>query len=613
MSWKLQILPAAIVFIVGLLAEDRIVGGVGRPAYCAVMIAAYLWCGRAVLVEAAKSAFRGDIFNEFTLMGTATLVALGLGEVSEAVGVMLFYSIGETVQGAAAGRSRRSIGALLAAKPEKAFVWREDGPIVETRPEEVPVGSLIVVKPGEKVPLDGIVERGGSSVDQSSLTGESVPVAKAGGDRVYAGSLAVDGDLVVRTTAGYNDSAVGRILAMVEDAVEKKSKTERFISAFARYYTPAVVAAAALVAAVPPLVFGQAWSAWAYRALVLLVVSCPCALVLSIPLSFFAGIGAASRRGVLVKGGQVFDAVLKARAVVFDKTGTLTEGRLALAGAKPAADTSRDRLIELAATAESRSNHPAARAVMEAAGAGFAPPADLSIRDIAGKGVSASAPDGTILVGNARLMRENGIEPAVDFPGSLVVHVALDGVYAGGLAFADRVRDEAVETVKALRREAGVGTVAMLTGDRGDAAKKVADAIGLDRFKADLLPGDKVTAFREISPDGTAMFVGDGVNDAPVLANAGVGVAMGALGAAAAVEAADAVILDDSPARLPFLFRIAGKTRAIAWQNIVFALGVKILFMALGVAGLSGLWEAVFADVGVALLAVLNSLRVARV
>ena len=389
--WKIQIIPAAAAFAPGLVFAEEIIRSAGIVPYCVLMLASYLWCGWPVLRESAEAIRRCDFFNEFTLMGGATLVAIFIGQLPEAVGVMLFYAIGEAVQGAAAGRSRRSIASLLASKPEQAVVMRK-GKAVAMPPEQVPVGSVILVKPGEKIPLDGLVISGSASLDMSSLTGEPLPAARGVDDAVYSGSICLDGDLLIRTTSAFAESAVGKILAMVENAIAKKSKTERFITVFARYYTPAVVAAAVLAATVPPLFFGREWNECIYRSLVILVVSCPCALVLSVPLAFFAGIGAISRHGVLVKGGQVFDAVVKAKTVVMDKTGTITEGRLSQIETRPAAGVSEGELMRLAALAESRSNHPVARAVVEAAGTVSDLPEWISIRDVAGKGVVATAP-----------------------------------------------------------------------------------------------------------------------------------------------------------------------------------------------------------------------------
>lgn len=607
--WSLAV-PAAI-FAFGMIGRRWLEGAFGPMGFYAVMLTAYLLCGRSVLRQAGRAILKGDVFNEFTLMSLATLVAIGIGEMAEAVGVMLFYSIGEAVQDRAAGSSRRSIASLLASKPETARVMR-NGSAVDVKPEDVAIGSEVLVKPGDKVPLDGVVRTGSAHLNMSSITGEARPELVEAGAKVYSGAICLDGDLVVETTAKASDSMVGRILSMVENAVAAKSKTERFITVFARYYTPAVVGLALLVAVVPPLVVGGEWHKWIYRALVLLVVSCPCALVLSVPLAYFAGIGKASRHGILVKGGHVLDALVKVQTVVMDKTGTLTEGKMSLSGVKPAEGVTNGTVLELASMAESRSNHPLARAIMDVAGKGDEIAKGVTIKDVAGKGVIAQASQGEILVGNAELMREHGVAFTENTGHDTVVYVALDGGYQGCLTFADQLKADSIEALKALREGGRISGLYMLTGDREETAREVANEIGLDGYRAGLLPEDKVKAFRELSPGERGAFVGDGVNDAPLLAAAGVGVAMGGLGSAAAVEASDAVILDDSLARLPELFGVAWKTRRIAIENIVFALAVKAVVMLLGVMGLTGLWEAVFADVGVALLAVLNALRLVR-
>ncbi|MCC8167512.1 MAG: cadmium-translocating P-type ATPase, partial [Planctomycetes bacterium] len=566
--WRLA-LPAAL-FAAGLVGRHLYGSAFGIVPFYITMIAAYALCGLPVLRDAWHAIRERDFFNEFTLMSLATLVAIGIGEMAEAVGVMLFYSIGEAVQERAAGRSRRSIESLLASKPQNARLM-ENGKIRDVPPESVPVGSRVLVKPGDKIPLDGTVAAGRSSLDMSSLTGEPLPVAAGTGDKVYSGAIALDGDLEIVTTALASDSMVGKILAMVENTVAMKSKTERFITRFSRWYTPAVVAAA-LVVLIPPLVLGGDWQTWIYRGLVLLVVSCPCALLLSVPLAFFAGIGSASRQGILVKGGHVFDAVARATTVVFDKTGTLTEGRLSLVRIEPADGVEPADVLRLAALGESRSNHPVARAVMTAFGADDTVNDDVRLRDVPGKGIVADAPDGEILVGNAVLLRDHDVEFTETTATEVATYVAVNGKYMGCLLFSDQIKADSVAALRQLKEEQDA-SLYMLTGDRPETARRVAEELGLDGFRAGLLPDGKVTAFRELSPDGTAVFVGDGVNDAPVLASSGVGVAMGALGSAAVVEAADAVILDDSPARLPALFRVARRTHRIASENIVLALG----------------------------------------
>lgn len=583
----------------------------------------YVLCGYGVLRNGARSLVRGDFFNEFTLMGGATLAAIAIGELPEAVGVMLFYCLGEYAQEKAAGNSRRSIRALLAAKPSAAHVLC-DGLTEDVAPENVNVGTELLVRPGEKIPLDGVVISGQSHIDTSPLTGEPLPVDVGPDSQVFAGTVNQGGALTVRVTARYADTSMARILEMVENAAARKAPTERFITRFARYYTPAVTAGAALVAIIPPLLGMGTFDEWLYRALVVLVISCPCALVISIPLGYFGGIGAASRRGILVKGGYVLDALRHIRTVAFDKTGTLTEGVFAVTRILPAPGVSEAELLRAAALAESRSNHPLARAVLNAAreGLGSLPvELDLEVTEIPGRGMSAVADSQTILAGNAALLRENGVQLAEDalsndllHQGSLVlIAIGQPGAfrYLGALVAADRLRPQSAQTLQDLRAQ-GITTLGMLTGDSQEGAQAVAVQLNIDVVKARLLPQDKAAALEQLDEARHTLFMGDGINDAPVLTSAGVGVAMGGLGSEAAIETADVVVLDDNPARLPELLRLAARTRTIVWQNITLALGIKLAFMVLGVVGLSGLWEAVFADVGVALLAVLNATRVMR-
>lgn len=568
----------------------------------------YALCGYAVLGKGWKSLLRGDFFNEFTLMGGATLAAIAIGQLPEAVGVMLFYCVGEYVQERAAGRSRHSIRALLAARPTVAH-RKEGEALVDCRPEELTLGTHILVKPGEKIPLDGQVLSGTSHIDTSPLTGEPRPVSAREGSKVFAGTVNLDGALTIEVTALYENSSVARILEMVESAIARKAPTERFITRFARYYTPAVVAAAALVALLPPLFGLGTFQEWIYRALVLLVISCPCALVISIPLSYFGGIGAASRRGILVKGGNVLDSLRNITTVAFDKTGTLTKGVFAVTQVLPAPGIAESALLDAAALAESRSNHPIARSILQFHSPAMGNAPDLDIQEVPGKGVIARHAGQQILAGNAALLEDHGIfYTSPDKAAGSIVYVARGSSYLGALIVSDVIRPESAATVRELHNM-GISTVAMLTGDRPEGAASIAAALDLDVVRADLLPEDKATALASLAPAAQTLFVGDGINDAPVLAAAGVSVAMGGLGAEAAIEIADVVILDDSPARLVELLRIAAHTRRIVWQNIALALGIKGIFIALGIVGISGLWEAVFADVGVALLAVLNASR----
>lgn len=611
---------AALLFAIGMIADERLSTFMPGWLVIAVFYALpYILCGSEVLRVGLKSILKGDFFNEFTLMGGATIAAIALGQLPEAVGVMLFYCVGEFVQERAAGRSRRSIKALLAARPSIAHELRPDGTTRDVEPEVLGPGSHILVRPGEKIPLDGCVLEGDSQVDTSPLTGESVPQRIAPGSRVLAGTINLNAALRVEVTTAFADSSIARILEMVENAVARKAPTERFITRMARWYTPAVTGIALLVAVLPPLFGLGPFSQWIYRALVLLVISCPCALLISIPLGYFGGIGAASRRGILIKGGAVLDSLRDIRVAALDKTGTLTEGVFEVNAVLPAPGISEADLLAAAALAESNSNHPIARSVLRAAQSrGIATQDASSIRmeEIPGMGVVATATTATttteLLAGNAALFTSRGLAPLeVSLPGS-VVHVARGGKVLGALVVADRLKPQSPQAIEALRH-LGVQHIAMLTGDREEQARPVAQQLKLDSLRAGLLPEDKAGALEALGPVKNTIFVGDGINDAPVLATAGVGVAMGGLGAEAAIETADVVILDDNPARLPELLRIARRTRTIVWQNIVMALGIKGLFMALGIVGLSGLWEAVFADVGVALMAVLNAARAGKI
>lgn len=608
---------SAVLFAVGMLADTRLEAFL--PSWLVLTLCyvlPYALCGYDVLRQMLRNLMRGDIFNEFTLMGGATIAAIALGQLPEAVGVMLFYRIGEFMQERAAGNSRRSVKALLAARPTTAHELLDDGATRDVSPEDLGPGSRILVRPGEKIPLDGTVLEGESQVDASPLTGESVPVRLSPGGQVHAGTINLNGALTVEVTAPFAESSIARILEMVENAAARKAPTERFITRLARWYTPAVSGLALLVAVLPPLFGLGSFQEWIYRALVLLVISCPCALLISIPLGYFGGIGAASRRGILIKGGAVLDNLRDIRVAAFDKTGTLTEGVFEVNAVLPMPGVSREELLSVAALAESRSNHPIARSVLRAAlAAGLGTEKDAAVsamREIPGKGVEVTADGAQVLAGNAALLEARNITPLpVDMPGS-VVQVARDGRALGALVVSDRIKPQAPGALEALRR-LGVDVLAMLTGDRQSQARPVAKELGLDVLKADLLPEDKASALEALGPTRQTLMVGDGINDAPVLATAGVGVAMGGLGSEAAIETADVVILDDNPQRLPELLRIARRTRRIVWENIVLALGIKGLFMGLGIVGLSGLWEAVFADVGVALLAVLNASRAGRI
>ena len=607
----------AVIYAAALIFENRLENFSGEWVRYVIFGIPYALCGYSVFRQAFSAMRRGDIFNEFTLMCGATVAAVALGQLGEAVGVMLFYRIGEYVQERALSGSRKSIRGLLASKPTVARVVDESGN-TEMPVEAVAVGAVVRVLPGEKIPLDGLVLSGSSLVDTAPLTGEPVPVEVRPDSFVPAGAVNLEGALTVRVTAPFADTHMARILEMVEHAAARKSPTERFITRFARWYTPAVTFAAMAVAVIPPLVFPDAtFAKWIYRALVLLVISCPCALLISIPLGYFGGIGAASRRGILVKGGNVLDAMLHVRTIIFDKTGTLTKGVFEVASVEPGPGVSEEQLLKAAGWAEIHSNHPAARSIISyAAGRGMrdtlaeAEKAQAEAREFPGMGLKVEAAGRTFLAGAARLLQQEGLQPEEAPAVGAVVYVAEDGRLLGRIVVSDSIKPESRPAVEQLR---GMGIrTHMLTGDNAAAAAFVAGETGLDGFTADLMPDGKVTVAHTLDDPANIAFVGDGINDAPILALSRVGIAMGGLGAEAAVEAADVVILNDSPAKVPELVVISRKVRGVVRENIVLALGVKLSFMALGVAGVAGLWEAVFADVGVALLAVLNAVRTMR-
>lgn len=601
------------VFALLLIFENQIENITGPYTLQAIFTALYLICGVPVLKTAFRAVRKLDLFNEFTLMSTATIAAIGIGKMSEAVGVMLFYRIGEAFQENASSQSRRSIKSLLAQKPMFARIIR-GGQEINAAPKDVRKGDLIKVLPGEMIPIDGVVKNGASLIDSSAITGESVPVAAAEGTSVHGGTLSLDGMLLVEASGPFEDSTIARILEMVQNAVERKSPTERFITRFAKWYTPAVFAIASLVAFAPPLAGYGEFSDWLYRGLVLLVISCPCALVISIPLGYFGGIGAASKRGILVKGANVFDSLAKINIAIFDKTGTLTRGVFEVAEIMPDDGVTKEELLETAAMAEAGSNHPIARSIARTAGNKASQPEDARLTQLAGKGIIYETNGTVIAAGNKLLMADFGIETRETSENGTVVNVLKNNKYLGYITVSDRARAESRNAVRDLKK-LGVSSVYMLTGDRKSTASHIARELDLDDFRAELLPEDKVSALEELSggEKERTIFVGDGANDGPVLVSAGIGVAMGGLGSQVAVEVADVVLLDDSPSRVAELIRIGKKTRSIVWQNVALALGVKGAFIVLGAMGLASLWEAVFADVGVALLAVLNSARAAKI
>lgn len=571
----------------------------------------YLIVGYETLLHAWRGILSGRVFDESFLMAVASIGAICIGEYPEAVAVMLFNAVGELFEDAAVRKSRGEIEKLMDIRPDHANVER-GGEVEEVSPEDVHIGEVIIVRPGERVPLDGEVIEGETTLDTSSLTGESVPRRASAGDSVLSGCVNLTGAIRMRTTGEYAQSTVSRILELVEEATERKAKTESLITRFAKWYTPIVCALALLVCVLPPLFTGASFTVWLKRALVFLVISCPCALVLSVPLTFYAGIGCGSKNGILFKGSQVLEALCKSDIVVFDKTGTLTEGKFAVRRVEAVAGNA-DEMLRLAAHAESLSSHPIAQAVCAAYAQEIDREAISQVQEVAGYGVTAQVHGRSVAVGNVRLM-QMVCGAAVAAQAEAGVYVAIDGVYAGYLVIEDQVKPGAAEAVDALKA-LNVRKTVMLTGDRVETAKKVAAAAHIDQVQSELLPQDKVAHVEKMleKKQGTLVFVGDGVNDAPVLARADVGVAMGALGSDAAVEAADVVLMDDEPRRLPLAIRIARRTQKIAWQNIIFALGVKILVMLLGTLGISGMWEAVFADVGVMVLAVLNATRAMKI
>ncbi len=580
----------------------------------AVWLIPYLVIGYDVLYKALLGIKNGEVFDENFLMAVATVGAMACGEYGEGVAVMLFYQIGELFQSYAVGKSRRSISDLMDIRPDSANLEQPDGSVQTVDPDEVAVGAVIVVKPGEKIPLDGVVASGESSLNTAALTGESRPRTVRPGDAVISGCVNGDGLLRITTTKLYGESTVAKILDLVENSSLKKAKVENFITKFARWYTPAVCLAALVLALVPPLVLGGGWGTWVLRALTFLVISCPCALVISIPLTFFGGIGGASRCGILVKGGNYLEALAHTGVAAFDKTGTLTRGVFEVTRVSPAPGVDRDDLLQTAALAESYSSHPISKSLREAC-PGLDARRASDAQEIAGQGVRALVDGRTVLAGNARLMEAEHIAYTPDEDGGSVVYVARDGAFLGSILISDEEKPTARAAVQDLRAQ-GVRTV-MLTGDSPAVAQQVAGRLGIDEVHAGLLPADKVrqveTLLAQKPADAMLAFAGDGINDAPVLMRADIGIAMGALGSDAAIEAADVVLMDDDPAKIGLAMRVARKCMRIVYQNIVFALGIKALFLILSAVGVANMWWAVFADVGVMVLAVLNATRMLNV
>lgn len=583
----------------------------------------YLIAGRDVVKKCFLGIKNRQLLDECFLMTLATVGAFVTGENSEAVAVMLFYQVGEWFQSYAVGKSRKSITELMDIAPDFANVERADGSIEEVDPEEVQIGDILVIRAGEKIPVDGTVLEGQSMVNTSALTGESVPRSAVSGDQIISGCINGEGLLKIRAEKKYEDSTVAQILELVENASSKKSKTENFITRFARYYTPIVVAGAVMLALIPPIFTGN-WMDWMMRACTFLVISCPCALVISVPLSFFGGIGAASNIGVLVKGSNYLEQMAHLDTVVSDKTGTLTEGVFHVTRVVPAEGVSEEAVLRNAAIVESLSTHPIAKSIQAAYTEVLEPGLARDVRNVSGQGLIAEVGDSTVCVGNKRLMEENGIDYREIRDGeSTVVYVAADGKFQGAILISDEIKDSAVKAIREMKQE-GVRHVVMLTGDRKGIAEAVAEKLAVDEFRAELLPADKVRAVEELlermsggKKDGSngkkkLAFIGDGINDAPVLSRADVGIAMGSMGSDAAIEAADVVIMDDDIGKIPRTIRIARQTVGIAYQNIAFALFIKILFLILGALGIIGMWWAVFADVGVAVICILNSMRMLK-
>ncbi len=606
----IKILVAAVLLAVAAVIEKKTQWATWQ--YLLLFLLPYLIVGWDTLKEAAEGLLHGEALSEDFLMSVATLGALGIGfmpgaesQFPEAVFVMLFFQVGELFEEMAEGRSRKSIAHLMDIRPDAAHVER-GGELFTVHPDEVQPGEVILVQPGEKVPMDGVVLEGHSSLDTVALTGESVPRSVSAGDEILSGCVNGAGVLRVRTTKAFGESTAAKILDLVENAASRKSRSESFITRFARVYTPIVVALAVLVAVVPSLITGE-WATWIYRGLLFLVVSCPCALVISVPLTFFGGLGGASRKGILIKGSNLMDSLAKVQTVVFDKTGTLTQGVFEVTAVHPEVIDQKE-LLHLAAHVERHSTHPIAVALLAAYPNEHDDCVIEDIEETAGQGVRALVNGKRVSVGNSKLMEADGAAWHPCHHAGTIIHVAIDGVYAGHIVISDRIKADAAEAIAALR-QAGVSRTVMLTGDQESVAAAVASTVGVDEYHAQLLPADKVSQVERLLPQGTLAFVGDGINDAPVLTRADVGIAMGALGSDAAIEAADVVLMDDQPAKIATVIRIARRTLRIARENIWLAIGIKVAVLVLAALGLATMWMAVFADVGVTVLAVVNAMR----
>lgn len=606
-----RIIAAFVLFVALLIAEHTgMLENVNVWIQFVIYLVPYLIIGYDIVYKVVRNISHGQVFDENFLMMVATVGAFGVQEFSEAVAVMLFYQVGELFQSYAVGKSRQSISAMMDICPEYANI-EQNGVLTQVDPDDVEVGDIIVIKPGERIPLDGVVIEGESLVDTAALTGESVPRSAKAGDEIISGCVNGSGTLKVKVTKEFDDSTVAKILELVENASSKKAKVENFITKFAKYYTPVVTIGAVVLALVPPLVLGGGFAEWIQRACVFLVISCPCALVISVPMGFFGGIGAASKVGVLVKGSNYLEAVAEMTTIVFDKTGTLTKGEFKVAQIQPQGMTETE-LLEIAALGEGYSTHPIANSIREAYGKTPDMKRTENANEIAGHGISITVDNKAVLIGNEKLMKKEGIAYTPCQSCGTVVYVACDGKFAGTLVISDTVKDGAKEAISAMK-QVGVKKCVMLTGDRKEAAMEVAKELGIDEVHAELLPADKVAQverlLREKPKKEKLAFVGDGINDAPVLTRADIGIAMGSMGSDAAIEAADVVLMDDDVRKIASIVRISRKTLLIVKQNIVFALGVKAIVLLLGAFGAANMWEAVFADVGVSVIAILNSMR----
>ena len=608
------IVAAVLMVVLSLLPID------GWLKFVLFMIP-YLVIGHDILLKAWKGILNRQVFDENFLMAVATIGAILLGDYKEGVAVMLFYQIGELFQSYAVGKSRRNISELMDIRPDYANIEKEDGTLEQVDPDEVEIGSVIVVQPGEKVPIDGVIEEGRTSLNTSALTGESLPREAGVGDEVISGCINMSGVLKIRTTKEFGESTVSKILDMVENASSKKSRSENFISKFAKYYTPAVCYGALALAILPPLVrllflgMTPEWGDWVMRALTFLVISCPCALVISIPLSFFAGIGGASNAGVLVKGSNYLETLSETKYVVFDKTGTMTQGVFEVSGVHHSSmDT--EKLLEYAALAECHSSHPISKSLKKAYGKPLDPSRVTDVEEISGNGVTAKVDGVRVAAGNSKLMEKLGVDCMECHSVGTVVHMAVNGKYAGHILISDQIKPHAKEAIAALKK-CGVKKTIMLTGDRREAARQVAEELGIDEVHSELLPGDKVAQVEKLLDEKgekeKLAFVGDGINDAPVLSRADISIAMGALGSDAAIEAADIVLMDDDPLKISKAIRISRKCLRIVYENIYFAIGVKVVCLILGALGIANMWAAIFADVGVMIIAVLNAIRALNV